>query len=98
VAVTFSLLGINLTFDNTQDAMTWVLALIAVLTAFVRLVVWPMISFARRLEKVMTSVESQLYPNAGSTLRDAVTSIQHKLEIEPHLPVNDPNHAKGKPE
>jgi NhaP-type Na+/H+ or K+/H+ antiporter len=94
VAVTFSLLGINLTFDNTQDAMTWLLALIAVLTAFVRLVVWPMVKFARRLETVMTNVESQLYPNGGSTLRDAVSSIQKELGITVQVPPHDPNHSR----
>jgi hypothetical protein len=94
VAVTFSLLGINLTFDNTQDAMTWLLALLAVSAAVARMVVWPMIAFARRVEKVISSVESQLYPNGGSTLRDAVTSIQKELGIDPQMPPHDPNHTK----
>jgi hypothetical protein len=92
--MTWGLLGVNVTFDNTRDAMTWLVILLALLTPVAR-GLYLLYQFARRLERVMVNVESQLYPNGGSTLRDAVTSIQHKLEIEPHMPANDPNHAKG---
>ncbi len=93
----WSLFGAEVTFDGTQDVMTWLLALIAVATATARFLIRPVIQFGRRLERVMTSVESQLYPNGGTTLRDAVTSIQRELGIEVTTPDHDPNHSKETP-
>ena len=34
------------------------------------------VKFCQRIEKVMTNVEAQLYPNGGASLRDAVNRIQ----------------------
>jgi hypothetical protein len=48
--------------------------------------VYKAIKFAQRIERVVHSVEEQLYPNGGSSLRDAVNAIQHHLGI----PVNQP--------
>lgn len=42
------------------------------------------ISLAHRIEKVVVNVEAQLYPNGGSSLRDAVN------RIERHLGISDP--------
>lgn len=44
------------------------------------------IRWGRRLERVMNAVEDQLYPNGGSTLRDAVIDIQTALGLDPVRP------------
>ena len=71
----------------------WLVSLAALLVALA--VIWrylaaPMIRWAHRIERVITSVEEQLYPNHGSSLRDQVTAIQSALGIEPHLPPTNP--------
>ena len=38
--------------------------------------------FAHRLDKALENVEKQLYPNGGSSLRDAVNRIQAQLGID----------------
>ena len=38
------------------------------------------IRFAQRIEKVVDNVEGQLYPNGGSSLRDAVNAIRKTQE------------------
>lgn len=43
------------------------------------------LAFFRRVEKVIVNVEAQLYPNGGTSLRDAVDKIQCHLGV-----VNDP--------
>jgi hypothetical protein len=43
-------------------------------------------SFVRRIDKVIENVESQLYPNGGRSLRDAVDRIQERLGIEDNPP------------
>lgn len=39
-------------------------------------------SFFHRIDKALLNVESQLYPNGGASLRDAVNRIQAVLGIE----------------
>ena len=43
-----------------------------------------LLSFFRRIDKALTNVETQLYPNGGSSLRDAVNKIQASLGIVNH--------------
>lgn len=40
------------------------------------------LKFFRRIDKVIENVEKQLYPNGGSSLRDAVNRIQEHMGIE----------------
>lgn len=84
----------ELSASEARDLLVSAAAVLTALAIVGRLVVLPIVRFARRLERVMTNVESQLYPNGGSTLRDAVTSIQKELGIETQLPDHDPNHSK----
>lgn len=84
-AITVSLVGVQVTFDSTKDAALWVAAIGAGATVVWRLV-RPVVRWGRRLERVMTSVEDQLYPNGGATLRDAVIEIQKTLGLEPRAP------------
>ncbi len=84
-AITVSAIGVEVTFESTRDAAVWIAAVGAGATVVWRLV-RPVIRWGRRLEHVMTSVEDQLYPNGGATLRDAVIEIQKKLDIEPRAP------------
>jgi len=44
-------------------------------------IVW-FVSLLRRLDRAVEAVETQLYPNGGATLRDAVDRIQERLGIE----------------
>jgi hypothetical protein len=44
-----------------------------------------------RLEKVVTNVEAQLYPNGGHSLRDAVDRIQDHLGIIDLPPKKEPS-------
>lgn len=39
------------------------------------------LAFAHRLDRALENVEKQLYPNGGSSLRDAVNRIQERLDI-----------------
>jgi hypothetical protein len=48
---------------------------------------WKLCSaWIRRVDKVIENVESQLYPNGGRSLRDAVDRIQERLGIEDNPP------------
>ena len=86
----------TLTFTELRDSL---LSLAAVLLAggvVYRGVVRPVVLFARRLERVVSSVEEQLYPNHGSSLRDAVTGIQKHLGIDVTLPEHNPPEDRRK--
>ena len=71
----------------------WLVSLAALLVALGvigRYLIMPMARWARRIERALASVEEQLYPNHGSSLRDQVTAIQVALGIDPHLPESNP--------
>ncbi len=52
------------------------------------------IDFGHRLEKVVVNVEAQLYPNGGSSLRDAVNRQERAVNrIERHLGIDARNDA-----
>ena len=40
------------------------------------------VQFFKRIELALENVEKQLYPNGGSSLRDAVNRLQERLGIE----------------
>lgn len=85
--------ALEVTFVSTRDAIISIGVILGALAAIGRYIVRPVVNFGRRLEKVMSNVEKQLYPNGGSTLRDAVNRIQEHLGIDdesPHEP--NPNH------
>jgi hypothetical protein len=82
----------ELSAGEARDLLLSAAAVLAALAVIGRLIVLPIVRFAQRLERVMTNVEQQLYPNGGSTLRDAVNRIQEHLGIEDTAPKNDPNH------
>lgn len=47
---------------------------------------WKLIAgFVSRVEKALVNVESQLYPNGGSSLRDSVDRIERHLGIAPTI-------------
>lgn len=48
------------------------------------------LAFFRRIDRALTSVETQLYPNGGTSLRDAVNKLQEHFGIE-----NEPSTIKG---
>ena len=48
---------------------------------YVRKGVHIVMAFAHRLDRALENVEKQLYPNGGSSLRDAVNRIQARLDI-----------------
>jgi len=48
------------------------------------------VQFFHRLERVMINVEQQLYPNGGSTLRDAVDRLQDAAGVENKPPTGGP--------
>lgn len=56
----------------------------AVLAALRGLVKWvrKCMAFFQRLEKALINVETQLYPNGGASLRDAVNRIQETLGVQ----------------
>jgi Flp pilus assembly protein TadB len=55
-----------------------------------------LIRFFQRMEKALVNVEQQLYPNGGSSLRDAVNRIQARLDI-PNVTINAHNEPTEKP-
>lgn len=93
-----NILGIEVTVESIQQ---WTIQWGAVVlggVALVKYVVMPTVRFFQRIDKVVTNVENQLYPNGGSSLRDAVTQIQQHLGIDPRLPTlrdGDTNIAHG---
>ena len=89
-AAAVSFLGVQVTFDSTQQAAGWVIAIGGAIAVVWRGLVCPVVRWGRRLERVMTSVEDQLYPNGGATLRDAVIEIQKVLGLEPKAPTKPP--------
>ena len=73
-------------FDSAGERIVLAGAAVAALIYLARMT-YKAIKFAQRIERVVHSVEEQLYPNGGSSLRDAVNAIQNHLGI----PVNQPN-------
>lgn len=78
------------TFSDLRDSIVGVAAVLVALGAIGRYVVLPAVRFFQRVAHVMESVEEQLYPNHGTSLRDAVTAIQQHLGIETVLPAHNP--------
>lgn len=88
------MLTLDLTVKSSTDAIIVGAAVVAAGGVIWRSVVRPVMRFAQRVEKVMHSVETQLYPNEGSSLRDAVSKIQVALGQIPHLPTGNPPHER----
>lgn len=67
----------------------WIITAAAVVTAvgvLWRKVVLPVYKFAKKMEQHVAFVESQMTPNGGSSLRDAIQRIEHRVNvIEEHL-------------
>lgn len=67
----------------------WIITAAAVVTAVGVLwkkVVLPVYKFAKKMEQHVTFVESQMTPNGGSSLRDAIQRIESRVNaIEEHL-------------
>lgn len=87
-SIHWAVLGLDVTFSSVKEAALWFTALsvaIGVVGHGVRVTV----RFFRRIERVVLAVEDQLLPNCGSTLRDAVTSIQIAVGVQPTLPPRD---------
>lgn len=88
--------ALEITFVNTRDAIISLAVLLGALAAIGRYIVMPVVRFGRRLERVMSNVEQQLYPNGGKSLRDAVNRIQRHLGIDDDSPDDNPNHPTKK--
>ena len=80
----------GLSWGEARDILLTVAGVCAALGVVYRFAVRPIVRFGLRLERVMTSVEDQLYPNGGASLRDAVTSLQVALGVDPKLPSHNP--------
>lgn len=63
---------VHITGNNVVDATIKLAAFAAALSGVWRFLVRPPLHYFRRLEKTMLSVETQLFTNGGSTLRDTV--------------------------
>ena len=80
--------------DFIRDPLVAVAAIVGALGVighYTRKGIMSALAFFRRLDKVVTNVELQLYPNGGASLRDAVNRIQEQLGIDniakdQHLP------------
>ena len=90
------MIAVDVTFTSVQQGAVWVSAVLGALALVWRFVVRPVIAFGQRLEHVMESVEEQLYPNHGTSLRDAVIRIEECLGIEPVLPAVNPPESRRK--
>jgi hypothetical protein len=88
--------AIEITLTTVGDSAVWVSAVLGALALTWRFVIRPVIAFGQRLEHVMESVEEQLYPNHGTSLRDAVIRIEECLGIEPVLPAVNPPESRRK--
>jgi|GEM_PF-6267067 len=69
----------------TTEVLVMIAAALAALSAighYTRKGIRIVMSFFRRIEKALTNVEKQLYPNGGASLRDAVNRIQEHLGID----------------
>lgn len=56
------------------------------IVGFGRYVIRPMFRFAQRVEKSLGFVEAQMKTNGGSTLRDKVDRISHRVDLLETLP------------
>ena len=74
-------------FDNASENIVLVSAAVAAVIYLARMV-FKAVKFGQRIEKAMRNVEEQLYPNGGSSLRDAVNNINHHLGIPVYQPAN----------
>lgn len=78
--------AVAVTWSGSRDVVVSVGAVLVALGAIYRYAVRPVTRWAARVEKVISNVEEQLYPDHGSSLRDAVTQIQEHLGIETQMP------------
>ena len=71
--------------DNLGERIVLAAAALGALLYLARMI-YKAVKFAQRIERVVVSVEEQLYPNGGSSLRDAVNNINHHLGIPVYQP------------
>jgi hypothetical protein len=87
-----SLLGVEVTWLTLENYLLRTGAAAAALAVCVKFLIIPVVRFFQRMERAITNVEEQLYPNGGHSLRDAVSQIQAHLGLAALLPENTPNH------
>ena len=86
IAFVTALWGAEVTWQSLESGIYRAAAVLTGLAVLVKFLVVPVFRFFRRIDRVITNVEDQLYPNGGTSLRDAVSQIQDHLGIEPKLP------------
>jgi hypothetical protein len=87
-----SVLGVEVTWVVLENYLLRAGAAAAALAVCVKFLIIPVVRFFQRMERAITNVEEQLYPDGGHSLRDAVTQIQAHLGLSPMLPENTPKH------
>lgn len=81
-----SVFGVEVTWLTLENYLLRVGAAAAALAVCVKFLIIPVVRFFQRMERAISNVEEQLYPNGGHSLRDAVTQIQAHLGLAPMLP------------
>jgi len=81
-----SVLGVEVTWLTLENYLLRAGAAAAALAVCVKFLIIPVVRFFQRMERAITNVEDQLYPNGGHSLRDAVSQIQAHLGLAPMLP------------
>lgn len=61
-------------------------AVVGSLGVMFQILVKPVIKWARRIEKAVTVVESNMMNNSGSTMRDAIDRIENRItKVEDYI-------------
>lgn len=81
-----SVLSVEVTWVTLENYLLRAGAAAAALAVCVKFLIIPVVRFFQRMERAITNVEEQLYPNGGHSLRDAVSQIQAHLGLAPMLP------------
>ncbi len=87
-----SVLGVEVTWTLLEQHVVRLGAVAAAIAASGKFIVMPIIRFFQRMERAISNVEEQLYPNGGHSLRDAVSQIQAHLGLAPKLPSSNRHH------
>lgn len=72
-----------------MSVVHWIItsgAVVSAVAMIFRVVVWPVVKWARRIEKAVATVEMNMTNNGGSSLRDAIDRIEARLtSVEDHM-------------
>lgn len=72
-----------------MNAAQWIITAGGVVTAVGVIIKWvirPIITWAMRLDKAISHVETHMVPNGGSSLRDAINRIESRVtRIEDYI-------------